>query len=214
LADPPLAAGGPDVEAAWSDAPSFPSADDVLGHDIMPEVSSSEALGEATAPSPESVHEIDTQLASAGLASDDLLTTPAVHRTPDAEPWPDALVAEYAPYIAASWETPAYLGVISAEPPVAHTVDVTMDIPSAEDASPPAVAAEIPPHAIDAATVEPAAIVDPKVAAGIRVSATLDRLAEQVRGGDIDISSVAPGATDAAVLASVLAALLGGSRSR
>jgi hypothetical protein len=93
-------------------------------------------------------------------------------------------------------------------------VDVTMDIPSAEDASPPAVAAEIPPHAIDAATDEPAAIVDPEVAAGIRVSATLDRLAEQVRGGDIDISSVAPGATDAAVLASVLAALLGGSRSR
>jgi hypothetical protein len=186
-----------------------------VGHDvIVPEVSSSEALGEVAMPSGESVQEIDSQFASAEPASDDLVTTPAVRITSDAEPWPDALVAEYAPYIAASWETPAYLGVISAEPPEGHAVDVTTDIPSADDASPPSVAAEIPPTVIEAETVEPVAIVDPKVAAGIRASATLDRLAEQVRGGEIDISSVAPGATDAAVLASVLAALLGGSRSR
>jgi hypothetical protein len=49
---------------------------------------------------------------------------------------------------------------------------------------------------------------------GLRVSATLDRLAERVRSGEIDVSSVAPEAPDAAVLASVLAALLGGSSSR
>jgi nicotinamidase-related amidase len=55
---------------------------------------------------------------------------------------------------------------------------------------------------------------DPRLAHGLRVSATLDRLADRVRGGEIDVSSVAPEATDVAVLASVLAALLGGSSSR
>ena len=68
------------------------------------------------------------------------------------------------------------------------------------------------PLAVEAA--EPVAELDRRVAAGMRISATLDRLAERVRGGEIDVSSVAPDATDAAVLASVLAALLGGSSSR
>jgi hypothetical protein len=45
------------------------------------------------------------------------------------------------------------------------------------------------------------------------VSSALDRLAKRVRAGEIDVSFVAPGAPDAAVLASVLAALLGGGRS-
>ena len=53
-----------------------------------------------------------------------------------------------------------------------------------------------------------------RTAHGLRVSATLDRLAKRVRSGEIDVSSVAPEAPDAAVLASVLAALLGGSGSR
>jgi hypothetical protein len=47
-----------------------------------------------------------------------------------------------------------------------------------------------------------------------RIAATFDRLADRVRSGEIDVSSIAPEATDAAVLASVLAALLGGSRCR
>jgi hypothetical protein len=47
-----------------------------------------------------------------------------------------------------------------------------------------------------------------------RTSAALERLAERVRSGEIDVSSVAAEASDAAVLASVLAALLGGSSSR
>jgi hypothetical protein len=58
------------------------------------------------------------------------------------------------------------------------------------------------------------AVPDPALTHGTRVSAALDRLAERVRGGEIDVSSVAPDAPDAAVLASVLAALLGGSSSR
>ena len=56
--------------------------------------------------------------------------------------------------------------------------------------------------------------VSRRTAHGLRVSATLDRLAKRVRAGEIDVSSVAPEAPDAAVLASVLAALLGGSSSR
>ena len=47
-----------------------------------------------------------------------------------------------------------------------------------------------------------------------RIAATFDRLADRVRSGEIAVSSIAPEATDAAVLASVLAVLLGGSRSR
>jgi hypothetical protein len=65
-----------------------------------------------------------------------------------------------------------------------------------------------------AAAAAAAASVDPRVAHGLRASAALDRLAQRVRDGEIDVSSVAPGASDAAVLASVLAALLGGSSSR
>ena len=49
---------------------------------------------------------------------------------------------------------------------------------------------------------------------GGHVSAALARLAERVRSGEIDVSSIAPEATDAAMLASVLVALLGGSSSR
>jgi hypothetical protein len=56
--------------------------------------------------------------------------------------------------------------------------------------------------------------IEQRSSAGERVSTTLDRLAQRVRAGEIDVSSVAPEATDAAVLASVLAALLGGSSSR
>ncbi len=47
-----------------------------------------------------------------------------------------------------------------------------------------------------------------------RIAAAFDRLADRVRSGEIDVSSIAPEATDAVVLASVLAVLLGGSRSR
>jgi hypothetical protein len=54
----------------------------------------------------------------------------------------------------------------------------------------------------------------PSATRGVQVSAVLDRLAEQVRSGEIDVSSIAPDATDAAMLASVLVALLGGSGSR
>lgn len=49
---------------------------------------------------------------------------------------------------------------------------------------------------------------------GLHVAAALDRLADRIRAGEIDVSSIAPEASDAAMLASVLAALLGGSSSR
>ncbi len=55
---------------------------------------------------------------------------------------------------------------------------------------------------------------DARVPRETRIAATLDRLADRVRSGEIPVSSIAPDATDAAVLASVLAALLGGSSSR
>jgi hypothetical protein len=58
------------------------------------------------------------------------------------------------------------------------------------------------------------AITNDKQVRGLQVSAAQQRLAERIRDGEIDVSSVAPEAPDAALLASVLAALLGGSKSR
>ena len=55
---------------------------------------------------------------------------------------------------------------------------------------------------------------DPRTIREMRVAAAMDRLADRIRSGEIHVSSIAPDATDAAVLASVLVALLGGSSSR
>jgi hypothetical protein len=84
------------------------------------------------------------------------------------------------------------------------------------DPSPPPQASTdlIVAAAADIPADRPDETVDARAAHGLRVAAALDRLAERVRGGEIDVSSVAPEAPDAAVLASVLAALLGGSSSR
>ena len=72
----------------------------------------------------------------------------------------------------------------------------------------------IVPDATDIGADQSDQAEDARVSHSLLVSAVLDRLAERVRGGEIDVSSVAPEAPDAAVLASVLAALLGGSSSR
>jgi hypothetical protein len=77
---------------------------------------------------------------------------------------------------------------------------------------------EAEPHAVEAVDSE---LAETTGALGIsqgihhrRIAAALDRLADRIRSGEIDVSSIAPDAPDAAVLASVLAALLGGSSSR
>lgn len=144
------------------------------------------------------------------------------------EPWPESLLAEYAPYVA----TPD-----AVEPPVsdeaAGDVDsqvVTPEVPAEPAFASVVVAPEIPAPAPEltafaadarASVVAPAPVADEEEAPqsaqpalGDHVSMTLDRLAARVRAGEIDVSSVAPDATEAAVLASLLAALLGGSSSR
>jgi hypothetical protein len=73
---------------------------------------------------------------------------------------------------------------------------------------------EVQPEELPAASVMPAPTTFAFAPHEARIAATFDRLAERVRSGEIDVSSIAPDATDAAVVASVLAALLGGSRSR
>ena len=102
--------------------------------------------------------------------------------------------------------------------PVDWTADIVPDV-----AEPP------PRFEFVEATQEPQPEVNPEIARPVvviavpsetysphaaRIAATFDRLADRVRSGEIDVSSIAPEATDAAVLASVLAVLLGGSRSR
>jgi hypothetical protein len=146
------------LDVGWDAAPSIPSADAVI------------------ADHPDAVHAV----------CDSMTMSPAPEPTAEVEqPWPDPLLAEYAPYIPA---------------PV---------VASAESAEPASVLAE----RADLAS-EPAVEIDPRTAQGRRVSAALDRLAARVRDGEIDVSFVASEAPDAAVLASVLAALLGGSSTR
>jgi hypothetical protein len=156
--------------------------------------------------------------------------TPFTTAVVETESWPDPLLAEYAPYVSVSRETPAYLVVMPPTLPapsgridIAHAdaetetsagLDLTL-LPY-EPVAELSMASELlhvaQPLAVERA--EPVGEVDRRVAAGMRISATLGRLAERVRGGEIDVSFVAPDATDAAILASVLAALLGGSSSR
>ena len=78
----------------------------------------------------------------------------------------------------------------------------------------PAWATRAADHTEDTADPVGESFADARYAHGLRISAALDRLAERVRAGEIDVSSVAPEAPDAAVLASVLAALLGGASRR
>jgi hypothetical protein len=146
--------------------------------------------------------------------------------------WPDPLLAEYAPYI----PTPSSISaIIPAAEELAASIPATIESavvdgsihddaelsiceptvhrPHAEaaDATKEAIMADaIPAWMHDAAAVQLDARPEPTA----HVSAALARLAERVRSGEIDVSSVAAEATDAAVLASVLAALLGGSSSR
>jgi len=134
------------------------------------------------------------------------------------ESWPDPLLAEYAPYI----PTPSSIQAIPPHlDPVFATPSVRLPEPLSQpieiDATPvlePAASMETAPSLALPPTDDASPAKDPIQTHGMRVSAALDRLAERVRSGEIDVSSVAPEAPDAAVLASVLAALLGGSSSR
>jgi hypothetical protein len=103
-------------------------------------------------------------------------------------------------------------------PPAAHEATASSIVGSVPNGSPwsdPRMAAYAAfvtsPDGVPAIT---SAIANDKHLRGLQVSAALQRLAERIREGEIDVSSVAPEAPDAAMLASVLAALLGGSSSR
>jgi S-DNA-T family DNA segregation ATPase FtsK/SpoIIIE len=153
----------------WADAPSIPSADDVMAS----EPRAIEALGESIAVPPVPV---ESTVATPFAADGSTEPRPVVADDPAAATWPAPLLAERAPYVATS--------------------------------------AEVAPSVVNAIVSPMVAMAEPISASGLRVSAALSRLAERVRDGEIDVSSVAPEASDAAVLASVLAALLGGSSSR
>jgi hypothetical protein len=189
----------------WSEVPSIPSADDVIAmpllddaiavDDVAPAASGDETLG------------ADTSAAPADPRPDQMATPFAA----GSDPWPDQLLAEYAPYAAPACETPTHVAAVAPDATVADgsTDVIGMEAPPEAErplAGPVQVGAE--------ETLEAPTSTQAKASAGSYVSATLDRLAERVRRGEIDISSVAPEATEAAVLASVLATLLGASNSR
>lgn len=92
-----------------------------------------------------------------------------------------------------------------------QTAAATSDMPSTASAEPPRFELVPEPQAVDS---EPVETTGATRTPHTRVAASLDRLADRIRSGEIDVSSIAPDAPDAAVLASVLAALLGGSSSR
>ena len=106
----------------------------------------------------------------------------------------------------------------NALPPASHEAtssSIVGSVPSASPWTDPRIAAYAAfvtsPDGVPAISN---AIANDKQLRGLQVSAALQRLAERIRDGEIDVSSVAPEAPDAAMLASVLAALLGGSNSR
>jgi hypothetical protein len=219
-----------DADVDWSDAPGIPSADDVIASSAPTILS----LGDAT----ETTAETPQPRVTPSAVSEPVTNGEPAPMTPfttavvETESWPDPLLAEYAPYVSVSRETPAYLAVmpptptlpapggridiVRADAETETTAGSDLSLLPYEPVAELSMASELlqvaQPPAVQRA--EPVAELDRRVAAGMRISATLDRLAERVRGGEIDVSSVAPDATDAAVLASVLAALLGGSSSR
>jgi len=106
-----------------------------------------------------------------------------------AENWPDQLLAEYAPYL------PAPL------------------LPAVAGSDPTAGQAAVEPRPEEIETSSLADASDVGTADRVRITSALNRLADRIRDGEIDVSSIAPDASDAAVLASLLAALLGGGSS-
>jgi hypothetical protein len=189
----------------WSEMPPIPSADDVIA---MPPVDDTIAVDDvADAASRHETLGADLSAVSADPVPDPMATPFAAA----SDAWPDQLLAEYAPYAAPSSETPAHVAVVTVDALVADaSTDATgmAALPETEHS----LADPVQTGAGE--TLEAPTSTEAKTSAGSYVSATLDRLAERVRRGEIDISSVAPEATEAAVLASVLATLLGGSNSR
>lgn len=189
----------------WSEMTPIPSADDVIA---MPPVDNAIAVDDVTSGTWGDETLGAAPAAVPGDPVPDQLATPFAAAS---DAWPDQLLAEYAPYAAPSCETPTHVAAVTADAPVAAvTTDAigTEAVPEAEHSltDPVQMGAGV--------TLEAPTSTEAKPSAGSYVSATLDRLAERVRRGEIDISSVAPEATEAAVLASVLATLLGGSNSR
>lgn len=205
LADDDTAVTAGQSSGDWSEMPAIPSADDVIAmppvdnvigvDDVAHAASSEETLGADPAASP--ADPVPDQMATPFAAASDV--------------WPDQLLAEYAPYAAPSPETPTQVAAVTADAPVADATPDTVGVEAVPEAEHSLAA---PVHTDAGELLDAPTATEAKPSAGSYVSATLDRLAERVRRGEIDISSVAPEATEAAVLASVLATLLGGSNSR
>jgi hypothetical protein len=180
-------------EGSWADVSIMMSADSIMAAEVEDE----EPL----------------QSAAAGHLADDALSV---------DGWPEPLLAEYAPYVPTPViATPA----IPASPPdetLAERDGDAVDAPdkavalhndAASDMAEGGVEDSASPTGPIAAWGSPGVGADPAPTHETHIAAALDRLAEQVRRGEIDVSSIAPGGPDAAVVAAVLAALLGGGRS-
>src|SRR5688572_331711 len=178
----------PGDDGSWADVTIMASADSIMAAEIEAE---------------------DALQSTMSDLADDVLS---------AREWPDRLLAEYAPYlptpaIATPAVVPDAVEEVSADP-YERAVDAPSEAAATANPDIDSDVEDVSPMGLMAAWTSDGADAD----AGLethetRVAATLDRLAEQVRLGEIDVSSVAPGGPDAAVLAAVLAALLGGGRS-
>jgi hypothetical protein len=208
---------GIDAQGLWAD--DITAAGGAAAGELEPPAASGAAV--------ESTYTTPTSAIPAWLEDDPPVATPVpaeeLELTPEPAPelpdvpaaataWP---TSEYDPSYAITEWTPAH-GIPTAdeaqpslvEPPAAAPVDSSLGADHA-------AVVELPRFAL--VPEPPAAESQPAVTTGAhdtRVAAALDRLADRIRNGEIDVSSIAPDAPDAAVLASVLAALLGGSSSR
>ena len=160
----------------------------------------------AASPVVESHPALDAEsLGSADTAdtwADEITAGPAHHTTESVEPTTDADTAE-SPWARATTPNSAFPSWL-----IDDDAGTSGPVPELSGNGPDGQVAESRVGALAAPQT------DPRASNELRVSAALDRLAERIRGGEIDVSSVAPEAPDAAMLASVLVALLGGSHSR
>lgn len=217
---------------AWLDDSTF-AVGDVDGSDLeLPDVNAS-AVDPAPARRPAWLESLD-EAPDAGTAATTSLEPLPEHPPADAD-WAGPLVAEYAPYvatpddvgadIAAVWSIgtpptgqPLQPDVAAAEAAaleedsLATTLQAPLGVLETPEGVAPVTEVAAPAlQALDAGVLEPTCVPaggETEVSPRDVVGATLERLAGMVRAGQIDVRSVAPRASEASVLASVLAALL------
>jgi hypothetical protein len=198
------------LDASWTDATVMPSADAIMAGGLeAKDASVVDDDPSASWPDPllaEYAPYLPTPTTLAPVKPSPPVAAATTESAPDSAPLP---TAQTEPAGAAAVRPASPIPAV--EPAVESVVAESVVVESAVVES---VVAHSTHTATESVVTESAPTGDVVPSHASLVAASLDRLAERVRDGQIDVSSVAPEGPDAAVLAAVLAALLGGGQSR